>query len=151
MQLTRYTDYSLRVLIYVGLREEKISTIREIAEAYGISKNHLMKVVQELHSRGYIIAVRGKMGGIKLKGRPEDLNLGQLVRDMEPTLALVECFSAEQNCILSPVCRLREMLNEAMGAFFKTLEGYTLADALRPEDKPGLISVLGFSDSADRV
>ncbi len=150
MQLTRYTDYSLRVLIYVGLRGEKISTIREIADAYGISKNHLMKVVQELNVRGYIVAIRGKMGGIKLNGRPEDLNLGRLIRDMEPTLALVECFSAQQSCILSPACRLKGMLKEAMENFFATMESYTLADALRPEDKPGLIAVLGFSDSSER-
>lgn len=146
MQLTRYTDYSLRVLIYVGLRGDKISTIREIADAYGISKNHLMKVVQQLHIRGYIVAARGKMGGIRLNGSPKDLNIGKLIREMEPTLALVECFSGQKNCVLTPACRLKEMLREAMESFFDTLEGYTLADALRQEDKTGLIEVLGLSD-----
>lgn len=148
MQLTRYTDYSLRVLIFVGLRGEKISTIREIAETYDISRNHLMKVVHELNLRGYTVAVRGKMGGIRLNGRPEDVNLGRLIRDMEPTLALVECFSAEQSCILSPACRLKEMLKEAMNEFFRTMEGYTLADALRPEDRTGLVTILGFNEVA---
>lgn len=133
MHITRYTDYSLRVLMYVALKGEELSTIREIAESYDISKNHLMKVVQELNSKGYLHAIRGKNGGLRLRGRPEEINLGELVRSTEQDLTLVECFGSGSQCALTPACRLKGVLGEALEAFFRVLDSYTLADLVAPE------------------
>lgn len=130
MYITRYTDYSLRVLMYVAIKGENISTIREIADNYLISKNHLMKVVQKLNSDGYVIAVRGKNGGLRLNGRPEDINIGTLVRNTEQDIALIECFGDKNSCVITPVCQLKAVFAEALEAFFKTLDKYSLADLL---------------------
>ena len=142
MHITRYTDYSLRVLMYVALKGEEISTIREIAESYDISKNHLMKVVQALNSEGYLIALRGKNGGLRLNGRPEDINIGALVRHTEQDFALVECFGSVNGCIITPACQLKFVLAEALEAFFKTLDKYTLADLLPRARQGELIRLL---------
>ncbi len=144
MRITRYTDYSLRTLIYVALKGENISTIQEIAERYNISKNHLMKVVQELNKKGYLQAVRGKNGGLRLSCRPADINIGTLVRDIEQDFALVECFSGE-GCSLSPACRLKGVLNKALDAFFEVLDGYTLADLLPESSRRELIRILDIA------
>jgi len=141
MRITRYTDYSLRVLIYVAVKGEQISTIREIADSFAISKNHLMKVVQELNSKGYLQAVRGKNGGLRLNGQPEDINIGKLVRDIEQDFALVECFDGG-NCHLTPVCRLKGVLAKALNAFFTVLDGYTLADLLPESSRRELVRLL---------
>jgi Rrf2 family nitric oxide-sensitive transcriptional repressor len=133
MHITRYTDYSLRVLIYVALKGQELCTIREIADSYDISKNHLMKVVQELNNKGYLSALRGKNGGLRLAGRPEDINIGRLVRDTEQDFVLVECFNRVQNapgCVIAPVCQLKRVLAEALEAFFAVLDQYTLADII---------------------
>jgi len=144
MYITRYTDYSLRVLMYVALKGEEISTIGEIAESYDISKNHLMKVVQELNAKGYLIAARGKNGGLRLKGRAEDINIGSLVRDTEQDLALVECFSAPQACTITPACQLKKVFATALEAFFNVLDQYTLADLLPKQKQATLIKLLGM-------
>src|SRR5690606_31820486 len=128
MHITRYTDYSLRVLMYVALKNDGLSTIGEIADSYGISKNHLMKVVQELNIKGYITAIRGKNGGLRLAGPAEAINIGQLVRATEQDLALVECFSGGQHCVITPACELKKVFAEALEAFFAVLDQYTLAD-----------------------
>lgn len=130
MHITRYTDYSLRVLMYVALKGDELSTIREIAESYDISKNHLMKVVQELNSKGYLHAIRGKNGGLRLRGDPKDINLGELVRSTEQDLSLVECFGNSNQCVITPPCQLKRVLTEALEKFFHTLDGYTLEDLL---------------------
>ncbi|TFH87654.1 Rrf2 family transcriptional regulator [Billgrantia azerbaijanica] len=130
MHLTRFTDYSLRVLIYLAVKGEERSTITEIAETFDISRNHLMKVVQELGHKGYITAIRGKNGGLLLNRTPESIGLGQLVRDMEHELSLVECFRDHNDCIITPACRLKPILNEALAAFLAVLDDYTLADML---------------------
>lgn len=134
MHITRYTDYSLRVLMYVALKGEELSTIREIAESYNISRNHLMKVVQELNIKGYLTAIRGKNGGLRLRGRPEEINLGELVRRTEQDLTLVECFGSDSQCALTPACQLKVVLGEALEAFFRVLDGYTLADLVHPDN-----------------
>src|SRR6187402_2952448 len=144
MYITRYTDYSLRVLMYVALKGEEISTIGEIAESYDISKNHLMKVVQELNAKGYLIAVRGKNGGLRLNGRAEDINIGSLVRDTEQDLALVECFNAPQACTITPACQLKKVFATALEAFFNVLDQYTLADLLPKQKQAALIKLLGI-------
>ena len=153
MYITRYTDYSLRVLMYIALKGEQQSTIREIAESYGISKNHLMKVVQELNSKGYVIALRGKNGGLRLNGNARDINIGALIRSTEQEdTGLVECFnSASNRCIITPACKLKIIFAEALEAFFKTLDQYSLADLLPAQQQPELIRLLGIQiESVDR-
>lgn len=144
MRITRYTDYSLRTLIYVALKGEEISTIREIAERYNISKNHLMKVVQELNNKGYLQAVRGKNGGLRLSGKPENINIGKVVRDIEQDFALVECFEGGE-CSLTPACRLKGVLHKALEAFFTVLDNYTLADLLPESSRRELIRILDIA------
>jgi Rrf2 family nitric oxide-sensitive transcriptional repressor len=145
MHLTRYTDYSLRVLMYVALKGEEISTISEIATSYGISKNHLMKVVQALNSNGYLIAVRGKNGGLRLNGSPEKINVGTLVRETEQALTLVDCFPGGAGCAITSACHLKIVLAEALEEFFKTLDKYTLADLLPERYQPKLIAILNIA------
>lgn len=130
MRLTRFTDYSLRVLIFLGVKQEGLSTIKEIADHYDISKNHLMKVVYELNRLGYIETVRGKNGGMRLHRDPVSINIGTLVRRTENDLDLVECFSEGNQCVITPACQLKHMLAEALNAFIGVLERYTLADLL---------------------
>ncbi|MEI4770769.1 Rrf2 family transcriptional regulator [Psychrobacillus sp. FJAT-51614] len=132
MRLTMYTDFSLRVLIYLGTKESnELSTIQEISTAYGISKNHLMKVTYELGKLGYIETIRGRGGGIRLAMEPEAINIGQVVRHTEDDFHLVECFDCHSNsCVITPVCGLKGALNRALLAYLKVLDGYTLADFL---------------------
>ena len=131
MHLTRYSDYSLRVLIFLGSKGEELATIPEISQAYGISRGHLMKVVNLLAQLGYVKAQRGRGGGLTL-GMPADkLRVGQVLRQTEGAFALVECFAqgeAARACRIAPVCRLRGMFSEALDAFLAVLDGYTLAD-----------------------
>jgi Rrf2 family nitric oxide-sensitive transcriptional repressor len=143
MKLTRFTDYSLRVLIYLGLRNDGRVTIKEISEAYSISRNHLMKVVSLLTRMGYVDARRGQGGGIALARSAQDIVIADVVRDMEDDLNLVECFCEEGACIIKPVCELKSALNQALSAYLQTLERYTLQDLLRPRSK--LIQVLGMT------
>ncbi|MCE8035063.1 MAG: Rrf2 family transcriptional regulator [Halomonas sp.] len=130
MHLTRYTDYALRVLIYLAVKGEERATIHEIAESFGVSRNHLMKVVQDLSHRGYITTIRGKNGGMLLNRSPQEITLGALVRDTEHELGLVECLRDSNECIITPACRLKPIFNEALGAFLAVLDQYTLADML---------------------
>ena len=147
MRITHYTDYSLRVLIYLGLKRGELATIREIAEYHAISRNHLMKVVQDLNGRGYLAAVRGKYGGLRLNRQPEMINIGQLVRETEPDLAIVECFTAQPSCVIAPECRLKGVFHEALDAFLQVLDRYTLADLLQPEHRAGLMQLLDMTET----
>lgn len=129
MRLTSYTDYAFRVLIFLALRREAGSTIQEIAEHYAISRNHLMKVVQQLGQLGYVETTRGRGGGLRLAVEPADLRLGDLVRHTEEDMTLVECFDRESNqCVISGVCRLQSVLSDALKAWLTVMDGYTLAD-----------------------
>lgn len=132
MKLTRFTDYSLRVLIYLGLKEQERVTIREISDAFDISRNHLMKVVSNLTRMGYLDARRGPGGGITLARAAGDINLARVITDMEEDMNVVECFGDNGECVIKPACRLRTALREALAAFVAELEGYTLADLLEP-------------------
>ena len=143
MKLTRFTDYSLRVLIYLGLKDDGRVTIREISEAYGISRNHLMKVVSLLTRMGYLDARRGPGGGIALARPAEENNVANVVRDMEDDLNLVECFCKGGTCIIKPVCELKSILSQALNAYLETLEDYPLSDLLQP--KAELSRVLGMT------
>ena len=143
MKLTRFTDYSLRVLIYLGLKDDNRVTIREISDAYGISRNHLMKVVSLLTRMGYLDARRGPGGGIALARPPCEISLADVIRDMEDDLNLVECFCDGGTCVIKPMCKLKSALNQALVAYLDTLERYTLLDLLKPRNQ--LIEVLGMT------
>jgi Rrf2 family transcriptional regulator, nitric oxide-sensitive transcriptional repressor len=134
MRLTNFTDYTLRTLIYLGThqKDEQLATIGDIANGYGVSENHLMKVVHHLAKLGYITTTRGKGGGMRLACAPETINIGEVVRSTEGALAIVECFQApKDHCAITPACTLREILAEAMQAFFEVLDGYTLEHLLQ--------------------
>jgi Rrf2 family nitric oxide-sensitive transcriptional repressor len=133
MRLTLYSDYSLRLLMYAAIKPEGLVTIQEAADAYGISKNHLMKVAFELGRKGYLETVRGRGGGLRLARAPAKINLGEVVRAMEEDFTVVECFNLEANtCTIAGPCRLRGALSRALKAFFAVLDEYTLADLTAP-------------------
>jgi len=155
MRLTSFTDYSLRVLMYVGVKGEGLATIDEIASRYGISRNHLMKVVLRLGQLGYLKTVRGKGGGLRLAQPPEAINLGAVVRATEDDLGLVECLQKPERgsgagpaggCRIAPACVLRGVLGEALDAFLAVLDRYTLADLIRP--RAPLADLLGITEPA---
>lgn len=137
MRLTAYTDFSLRVLMYLALHPDRRPTIAEIAERYGVSKAHLMKVVYQLGLMGYVETIRGKGGGLRLARRLEDVTVGEIVRRTEPDMALVACFEAGgPACVIAPACRLKGKLGEARAAFLKVLDDCTLAEVM--ENRPAL-------------
>ncbi len=149
MKFTRFTDYALRVLIYVGLRTDGRVTIREIAQSYDISRNHLMKVVSNLTRLGYLDARRGPGGGIALSRPPAEINIADVIRDMEPDMHPVSCFGEPGLCVIKPVCSLRNVLQEAMLAYVDTLEKYNLQDLLAHRNR--LIDFLEIPDHAAPV
>ncbi|MFB9047669.1 Rrf2 family transcriptional regulator [Sphingobium indicum] len=126
MKLTLFTDYSMRVLLYLGARPDRLCSIGEVAQAYGISQNHLMKVVNQLARSGDVESVRGRSGGIRLGRPPEEINIGALIRQTEDGFDLVDC----GGCVVAPACGLTGVLKEALGAFLAVLDRYTLADLL---------------------
>ena len=139
MRLTRFTDYALRVLMYLGVRDGERATIRDISDAYGISRNHLMKVVSQLVHLGYVDARRGPGGGLTLARPAADINLAAVVRDMEEDMNLVECLGDESQCVIEPACRLRTALSAALSAFVGELEGYRLSDLIEPRQPLGAL------------
>ena len=135
MQLTKFSDYALRVLMYAHAAGDRLVTIEEMAGSYRISRAHLMKVVNALTRSGYLTPVRGRSGGLKLARPAAKIRLGDVVRATEPDFALVECFSTGNECIVTGCCRLPRALNEALGAFLGALDRHTLASiALKPKD-----------------
>lgn len=130
MRLTRYTDYAMRVLLYLGARPGRLCSIAEIARSYSISQNHLMKVVNDLVNAGYLHSVRGRNGGITLSRPPQDINVGQVVRHTEDGFDLVDCGS----CVIAPACGLTAALYKALAAFLAVLDDYSLADLLDKRD-----------------
>jgi Rrf2 family nitric oxide-sensitive transcriptional repressor len=141
MKLTTFSDYTLRVLMFLALHRDRLATIPEIAAAYGISENHLMKVVHQLARAGVIESLRGKGGGIRLAREPEEIRLGQIVRSSEGAAPIVECLADEPGaCCIAPACQLTAVLVRAFDALFATLDEYTLADLVRSPQ--GLKSIL---------
>ena len=117
MRLTDFTDFTLRTLIYLALQPDRLSTIADIADAYDISANHLMKVVHQLAASGDVATTRGRRGGLRLARPPADINIGAVVRRTEPDMALVACFVDPQRCVIQDGCVLQHVLADALGAF----------------------------------
>lgn len=132
MKLTAFTDYSLRVLIYLAAQPGQRATIAEVATAFGVSEHHLTKVVHFLGKAGWLANVRGKGGGLELGELPERIGVGAVVRQTEGQAVVAECFGEDGgNCRIAPVCQLRGVLGEAVNAFYAVLDRYTLADLVR--------------------
>jgi Rrf2 family nitric oxide-sensitive transcriptional repressor len=131
MRLTSFTDYSLRVLMYLAVQPDGRATISEIAAAFQISEEHLRKVVHFLGKAQLLANMRGNSGGLAL-GRPaEAINLGQVVRGAETTMLLAECFDRKNNtCVITPICQLKRVFGEAMKGFNAVLDHHTLADLI---------------------
>ncbi|HLR86542.1 MAG TPA: Rrf2 family transcriptional regulator [Wenzhouxiangella sp.] len=142
MRLTHQTDLSLRVLMQLALIAPQRTTIQEISESYRVSRNHLMKVAHQLALKGYVDSARGSGGGLTL-GRPAgEIVVGKVVRDMEPDFGLTECFRPDNQCVITSICALPAMLDEALQAFLKTLDQYTLADLVTPKNSPQMADIL---------
>ncbi|MFZ0368391.1 MAG: Rrf2 family transcriptional regulator [Halobacillus sp.] len=137
MRLKKYTDYALRVLIFTAAKKEgQLANKKEISEVFNISENHLGKIIHELNKLELIHTVRGRSGGIKLAHKPEDINIGKVVRSMEDDFYLLECFDCQTNeCVITPACKLRHVLRDALQAFFQVLDCYTLEDLVSNRDE----------------
>ena len=142
MQLSLHADYALRVLVYLGTHPDRVVTTQEVSSAYGISKNHLVRVIHTLAEHGYIDIHAGRSGGVTLAREPNAIRLGEVVRYAEPNLRLAECFDKKTNtCPIASVCGLKGMLNEALNSFLATLNHYTISDIVNEKDQRKLASV----------
>lgn len=144
MRLTLYTDYSLRVLLYLAHKQDQMVTISELADFYKVSRNHLVKVVHNLGLQGYIVTTRGKNGGLKLARPASEIVVGDVVRKMEPDFELLECFNeATDHCVITRACSLKSVLVTARDNFLAMLDRYTIADAIKGSTKasPGFKSI----------
>jgi Rrf2 family nitric oxide-sensitive transcriptional repressor len=147
LQLTLHADYSLRVLLYLAEHPDRMIATQEISEAYGISRNHLVRVVQTLHAHGFLHVTAGRHGGATLARPPAKINLGQVVRCAEPNFRIVECFDAHANtCPIISACKLKGALEKALNSFFRVLDGYTLGDLTRSSDR-GITKLLQIRTS----
>jgi Rrf2 family nitric oxide-sensitive transcriptional repressor len=135
MRLTSFSDYAFRLLIYAGSHPDRLITIQEAARIFAISRAHLMKVANELTRAGFLKAVRGRSGGLMLGKPAEQIRLSEVLEVVEPDFSLAECFGAGSLCLITPHCRLRKALDEALAAFIGALDRYTVADlVLDPGD-----------------
>lgn len=141
MRLTRHTDYALRVLIHLAAHPRNFSSIAAVSTAFGISQNHLMKVVQGLAAAGFVETVRGRNGGLRLAREPEAINVGAVVRRTEESFDIADC----DGCVIAPACGLTKVLNEALAAFLAVLDRYSLADLTT--DRRGLARLLNLAPS----
>lgn len=150
MRLTLQTDYALRMLIYLAINRGKPCRVTDVAAAYGISRNHLLKVALKLGRLGYVTTARGRTGGISLAVRPEDVNLGDVVRLMEDDFALTECMRSDgAPCAISPACRLKGVVGKALEAFLSVFDEYTLADIA--QDRPQLAKLLEMREVSEKI
>lgn len=141
MEVSMHADYGFRVMMYLALSTHKLVQIATISGAYGISENHVVKVVQRLTKFGYVQSVRGRNGGVRLAQAPEKINLGKVFRQMEPSLRLLECFDSVTNtCPIVKVCALAAVFGQALDAYLKVLDQHTLASIL--QNRPQLRKIL---------
>lgn len=149
MRLTHHSNYAMRLLMYCALADKPVCRIADIAGAYGISENHLTKIAQRLAQVGVIETVRGRNGGVRLAVRPEQVNVGEIIRTTEENLVIVECFDLETNtCPLAPSCRFSRILQRGLAAFLSVLDGYTLADLIATPDPLRHLLSLPFEGAA---
>lgn len=148
MRLSAFSDYSLRVLMYLGAQPDRLATIAEIAAGHGISESHLMKVVHQLGRGGFIETVRGKGGGIRLAMTANQIVIGDVIRHTETDFNLVECFADNATCRIQGGCALKAILEQASKALFLVLDAYTLDDLL--VNPQGLIPARCCDEPADR-
>lgn len=140
MQLTQFSDYSVRLVLYLATHADRLVSVQEVSRAYRVSPHHMVKVVQRLVDNGIVASVRGRRGGLRLSRRPEEINLGRLVRLTEPHFDLVECFDKQTNtCPIDAVCGLKGVFHHAQRAFLDILDQHTLAEFL--PRAPALIRV----------
>jgi len=149
MRMALRTDYSLRMLIYVALRPGRACTVEEIARAHGLSRNHLLKVALALRQHGFLATARGRSGGVRLQKPPREINIGAVIRLMEEDLSLVECLGGEGTCVISPGCRLKGVIAEALDAYLNVLGKYTLADIVR--NRAALLPLLSLTQDEQRA
>lgn len=141
MRLTRYTDYALRLLMFLGAHQDRLCTIQQVADIYGISKNHLMKVAHQLGRAGYVETLRGRSGGLRLAKPPARIIVGDVVRITEEDFDLVECFNRTRNCCaITGACRLQGVFAEALDAYLAVLARYSLQDLIAEDT--GLLQLL---------
>ncbi len=146
MRITVFTDYSLRVLIQAAIRHPEKVTIDEVAKAYGISRNHLIKVINELGRAGFLVTQRGRSGGFTLARPADKILVSEIVKFGEDGQPLVECFDAARNtCVITPACRLKGVIAEARRAFFDVLGKYTIADVC--VNREALLRHLGLTSA----
>jgi len=152
MQLTLHADYAFRVLLYLGSQPPgHVAATKDISQSYGISKHHLVRVVQTLSEHGYVAVNAGRAGGVSLAREADQIKLGDVVRNAETNLQVVECFDMRTNtCPIVPVCQLKPVLSEALDAFLSVLDSYTLADLLNPRRRTSLAKLLAVSHGRNR-
>jgi len=150
MRLTQQTDYAFRMLIYLAVHRERSGTVQDVAENYGISRSHLLKVALKLGRLGYVKTSRGRSGGIALARAPEDINLGEVIRAMEDDLGLVECMRPDGGqCVISPACNLKKLVGRALAAFVAVFDGVTLAELTH--NRSELLKLLEIKQFSARV
>ena len=138
MRLTTYTDYALRTLMYLAANRDRLVTIRDIADAHDIAKNHLTKVVHQLGILGFVESLRGRRGGLRLGREPSQINIGAVVRSTEPDFYMAECFNrGKSHCMLSAACSLKDVLTDATTAYLNVLDGITLDYLMNTRGKLG--------------
>lgn len=145
MRLTQFADFGLRALLYLACQEDRRATTAQVADAYGISREHLRKVVQRLGQGGFVRLVQGRGGGMELDRPAESISIGKVLRGLDSDAPLVECFDADRDqCVISPACGLKAVLDRAQRAFYAELDPVTLADVLQPRRSARLRSLLGI-------
>ncbi len=136
MRLTDYSEYALRVLIYLSIQDDRLVTVKEISEQYGISHNHLTKLVHKLGKNGFVETIRGKSGGLRIGRDPAMITVGEVVRIMESDFAIVECMqSGNYECRIVRACVLSGVFREGLNAFLEVLDNYTIADLVKPKQQ----------------
>jgi Rrf2 family nitric oxide-sensitive transcriptional repressor len=152
VRLTVYTDYAVRLLMYLAVKQDGLVTIAEVAERYGISKNHLTKVAHQLGAAGYVETVRGRNGGLRLAKAAPSIGLGEIVRRTEPDMALVPCFKpVDAPCAIRPCCVLKRALEKSRVAFLEVLDGYSLGDLVKPRASLRTLLAIGPADGEARL
>jgi len=152
MRMTLHSDYALRMLMMLGIRDGDPVTVQQVAESYGLSRNHLLKVALKLRNLSVITATRGRAGGIALARRPEDINIGAIIRATEDDFAMVECMKTDGGtCLLTPVCRLKGVVREALQAYLAVFDKYSLADLIQNKDALGLLLQMEHGKAPQRT